>query len=187
MSDIDFLVNYSNRYQLALKDRTILKKIIKLKKIFLDIKKNNNKVIIVGNGGSSAIASHVSVDLSKVAKVRSVNFNESDLITCLSNDYGYENWIKKALEFYAKKKDLLILISSSGRSKNLINAANYAKSQNLKIITFTGFEKNNPISKKGDLNFWINSKAYNIVENIHQIWLLMACDLIVGKIEYSAN
>ena len=136
------------------------------------------KVGIFGNGGSAAISSHFSVDLTKIGKIRCVNFNEADLITCFSNDYGYENWIKKAVEFYLDRKDILILISSSGISKNIINAANYAKRKGIFLITFSGFNKNNPLSKKGKINVWINSKIYNHVENIHQIYLLGITDLI---------
>ena len=144
--------------------------------------------MIFGNGGSAAIASHVSVDLTKNANIRCVNYNEADLITCFSNDYGFEKWIEKAIEFYADPEDILILISSSGKSKNMLNACNAAKSKKIsKIITFTGHDKNNPLSKLGNINFWINSKAYNFVENTHQIWLLTICDLIIGKREYLPN
>ena len=144
--------------------------------------------MIFGNGGSAAIASHVSVDLTKAANIRSVNFNEADLITCFANDYGYERWIEKAIDFYADNKDILILISSSGKSPNMINACKTARSKKMsKIITFTGHDKNNPLSKLGDINFWINSKAYNFVENLHQVWLLAIVDLIIGKREYLPN
>lgn len=153
----------------------------KLKKI-----KRGNKVIVIGNGGSSALASHVSVDLTKNAKVRAINFNESDLLTCFSNDYGYEKAFEKALEFYADKGDIIIIISSSGKSKNLINAAKFAKKKKLFLITLSGFSKNNPLSKLGNINLWVNSKAYNIIETIHQIYLLSVVDKIIGKIEYSA-
>ena len=87
--------------------------------------KNKGKIYIVGNGGSASIASHVSVDFAKVARVQSSTFNDANLITCFSNDYGYENWVKEALRFYSDEGDLVILISSSGRSKNMINAANF--------------------------------------------------------------
>jgi len=137
-----------------------------------------NKVIIVGNGGSAAIASHVSVDLTKNTKIRAINFNESDLLTCFSNDYGYEKWVEKALDFYADKNDVLILISSSGKSKNMINACKAARKKLLKIITLTGNKKNNPLSKLGDINLWVDSNIYNHIENTHQIWLLSICDLI---------
>lgn len=90
---------------------------LKIIKIIQKIKKYNKKIILVGNGGSAAMASHVSVDFTKVCKIRAVNFNEADLITCFANDYGYSNWIKKALSFYADKGDMLICISSSGNSK----------------------------------------------------------------------
>ena len=89
------------------------------------------KVILVGNGGSAAMASHVAVDFTKAAGIRAVNFNEADLITCFSNDYGYENWVARALESYADSGDLVILISSSGKSSNMLNAALMAKSLGL--------------------------------------------------------
>jgi len=143
--------------------------------------------LIFGNGGSSAIASHVSVDLTKNARIKAINFNEADLITCFSNDYGYERWIEKAIDFYADYKDIIVLISSSGRSKNMINACKAAKRKRIKVVSFTGHSRNNPLSKKGNLNLWVNSKAYNFVENTHQIWLLAICDLIIGKREYSAK
>ena len=153
-------------------------------KLCIDSLKKGGKILIFGNGGSAAIASHVSVDLTKNANIRTVNFNEADLITCFSNDYGYDKWVEKAVEFYGDEGDILILISSSGRSPNMINACKSAKNKKIsKIITFTGHDKNNPLSKLGDINFWIDSKAYNFVENIHQVWLLTIIDLIIGKRE----
>ena len=150
-------------------------------KFLKKIKKNKKKVIIVGNGGSAAMASHVSVDLTKICKIRATNFNEADLLTCFSNDYGYENWIKKALSFYADKGDLLICISSSGESKNIINGANFAKKIGCKVITFTGFDKKNKVKKIGHINFWLNSKNYNLVEMTHHIWLLSIVDFLANK------
>ena len=189
MSDKDFVKKYLEDFSVLIKgNNEIIDKIINVKDILISSKKNNAKILIFGNGGSAAIASHVSVDLTKNANIRSVNFNEADLITCFSNDYGYERWIEKAIDFYADEKDILILISSSGKSKNMLNACKAAKNKNLsKIITFTGHDKNNPLSRLGDINFWIDNKAYNFVENIHQIWLLTIVDLIIGKREYLPN
>ena len=116
-----------------------------------------------------------------------MTFNEYDHITCLANDYGFDKWIEKTLEMYAQKDDMVILISSSGNSLNMINAANYAKRNNIHVVTFTGFDSNNKLKMLGDQNFWVDSKAYNIVEMIHQIWLLSVCDAIIGKAEYSAS
>lgn len=138
----------------------------------------NNKVILIGNGGSASISSHVAVDLTKILKKRAICFNEPNLITCFANDYGYERWVEKALESYALKNDIVILISSSGKSKNLINAAKFAKKKKLFVATFTGFKKNNPLSKIGNENLWVNSSRYNVVEMTHHIWLLALVDLI---------
>ena len=160
-------------------------KLIKCKNLILDTKKNKKKVIIIGNGGSAAIANHFSTDLTKNAGVRCVNFNEASLITCFSNDYGHEHWMEKAIEFYGDKGDVLIAISSSGNSKNIQNAIKVARKILFhSVVTYTGMKETNVVKKMGDINFWINSKAYNFVENTHQIWLLSLVDLIIGKKEY---
>ena len=159
-------------------DQTIAK-IIKVKNILIAAKKKNSRVFIFGNGGSAAIASHVAVDLTKNIKIKAMNFNEASLITCFSNDYGYERWIEKSIEFYANNGDVVILISSSGKSKNMLNACKASRRKKIsKIITLTGDKKNNPLSRLGDINLWIDSNIYNHIENTHQIWLLSICDLI---------
>jgi len=145
---------------------------------------NQRKIIIVGNGGSAAMASHVTVDLTKNAGIRAINFNEADLLTCFANDYGYENWVSQAIKFYADKGDLVILISSSGSSKNILNGAKTAKEVGLRVITLSGFRPDNPLRKSGDINFYVESKGYNIVEMTHHVWLLAIVDRIIGKIEY---
>ncbi len=153
-------------------------KIFNFIKLCKQIKKNKKKIVIVGNGGSAAIASHFSVDMTKVGGIRCINFNESDLLTCFSYDYGYENWVVNALKFYADRGDMVILISSSGKSKNIVNAAKYTKNNGLKLITFSGFSKNNSINKIGHINFHVHSKNYNHIENIHQFLLLTAVDFV---------
>ena len=158
-----------------------------LSKILQDCKLRKRKVFIAGNGGSSSIASHVSVDLTKVVGVKCFNFNEHNLITCFTNDYGQENWLKKALELYSNKEDLIILISSSGKSKNIINAAKFCKKRGNETIGLSGFDKNNALSKIVNHSFWVDSKAYNIIENIHQIILLISCDAVLGNIYYNSN
>lgn len=145
------------------------------------VEKRGGKVIFIGNGGSAAMASHLSVDLTKAAKIRGINFNEADLLTCFANDFGYEHWAARALEAYADKSDVVVLISSSGRSLNIINGAVQARKMNLPIITFSGFSGNNPLRKLGDLNFWCDSEAYNIVEMTHHVWLLSIVDYIVHR------
>ena len=76
-------------------------------KIINKIIKQNNRIFIIGNGGSSSIASHVSVDFAKVARIRSSTFNNSNLITCFANDYKYENWVTEAIKVSDSTKQLL--------------------------------------------------------------------------------
>ena len=185
--DTKFLDKYFDDYKKLINNNSdeIKTKLINLKKIFITTKKNRKKILIFGNGGSAAIASHFSVDLTKNAKIRCTNYNEPDLITCFSNDFGYERWVEMAIKYYGNKGDVLIVISSSGKSKNMINACIAARKKKFsKIITLTGHLVNNPVKKLGDINLWVNSKAYNYIENIHQFWLLSLVDLIIGKKNY---
>ena len=173
----NYLKTYLNKFSKILLDYNN-NDFLNIIQILKKIKKNKKKVIIVGNGGSAAMASHVSVDLTKMCNIRAINFNEADLLTCFSNDYGYENWVKRALASYADKGDLLICISSSGESKNIINGANFAKKIGCKVITLTGFDRKNKVRKIGHVNLWLNSKNYNIIEMTHHIWLLSIVDFI---------
>ena len=161
--------------------------LIEVKDVLIKSAASGKKAIVVGNGGSAAIASHVSVDLSKNAGIRSVNFNEADLITCFANDYGFEQWVAKAVKFYGDEGDVFIAISSSGSSINMLNGCEAAKRKKFaSIITLSGFNLDNPLRQLGDINLWVDSKAYNFVETIHQLWLLAVVDLIIGKTEYPA-
>ena len=134
--------------------------------------KNHNKIIFVGNGGSASIASHCATDFNKFLKKRSTTFNDANFITCYANDYGHENWMKEALKIHGCKNDLLILISSSGESENILKCATQAKKMGIKIITFSGFEKKNKLRSMGNIDFWVDSKNYNKVEMTHHIWIL---------------
>jgi D-sedoheptulose 7-phosphate isomerase len=144
--------------------------------------KNGGKVYIVGNGGSSSIASHVSVDLAKVAKIPSDTFNNANLITCFANDYGHDNWVTEAAKAYIKKNDIIILISSSGASKNIVNAAKYCKENCTPLITLSGFYMNNPLSKLGNINFYVKSKNYNYIEMSHHIIPLSIVNIFTQKL-----
>lgn len=174
-----FLQKHNKNYIAKVKiNDDLIKKFNLFYKLVSKTKKNKKKIIIAGNGGSAAIASHFSVDITKNGNIRCINFNESDLLTCFANDYGYENWLKQALKFYLDSGDLVILISASGNSKNIINAAKFTKMRKNKLVTLTGFNGKNLVNKFGNLNFAVNSKNYNLIENVHQYLLLLAIDLI---------
>jgi len=184
--DLIFLKKYFDIFKSTIVNEDVIKNLILLKKIIVKNKKNN--LSIFGNGGSAAIASHFAIDMTKNAKIKTMAFNDSSLITCLSNDYGYENWIAKTVDYYLTKNDIIIIVSCSGESKNLVNAVKSAQKKGVKkIVTFTGCKKNNTLSKMGDFSFWVNSSSYNIIENVHQFYLLSLVDMIIGKSEYSPN
>ena len=185
---MSFLKKNKNNFIKILKNFSLEREIILTSELFRQCNASNNKIVFLGNGGSASIASHVSVDLTKNAKIRSINFNEPDLITCFANDFGHENWMREALKMYCDYNDLIVLISSSGKSKNIVNAAKWCVKANLKFITFTGNSFNNPLKKinKHGINFWINSKAYNHIELAHLFILLSIVDLLIGKNVYKA-
>mgnify|MGYP001331454369 FL=1 len=148
--------------------------------LILKTSKNKKKIIIAGNGGSAATASHVAVDLTLNSKIRAINFNESDLITCFANDFGYKNWLRKSLELYADTGDLLILISCSGESPNLVKANDYALKNNINVVSLTGCKKNNSLNKKkNNLKLWIQSNEYNHIEILHHTVLLSIVDKLI--------
>lgn len=182
-----WLARYFERYRASLFQTDFSAEMIELKDLLKATQDTRNKAIFAGNGGSASIASHCAVDFTKNAGVRCVTFNEADLITCFANDFGYELWLQKALECYADDGDLAIFISSSGRSPNMVNAARYAAARGLTVVTFTGFAESNPLKAIGSLNFWVESRAYNVIEMTHHIWLLAVCDLLIGKAEYPAK
>ena len=177
-------VDFFNRYFQTINKKVGQIELDKLEQIAGLIEKADSmrkKIILVGNGGSAAIASHASVDFTKAAGIRATNFNEADLLTCLANDYGYEHWVEKALEFYADPNDLVILISSSGRSPNILNGANQATRMGLVLITLSGFSAQNPLCNQGDVNLWVDSVDYNTIEITHLTWLLAVIDFLIEK------
>ncbi|HEY4800769.1 MAG TPA: SIS domain-containing protein [Bacteroidia bacterium] len=131
------------------------------------IQQKNNKVMMVGNGGSAGIASHQVVDYWKNGGIRATAFNDSSLLTCISNDYSYEEVFSKPIEKFADKGDAAFCISSSGGSKNILNAAEQAKKSGCTVVTFSGFKTDNPLRKMGDLNFYVPSFSYGYVEILH--------------------
>ena len=181
--DKDFLNKYLSDFsELMRPDDLILDQLIEIKQALIDANAKGNKGLIFGNGGSAAIASHFSVDLTKNAKIKCLNFNEASFITCFANDYGYENWVTEAIKAYCLIDDLVILISSSGTSKNIVNAAQYCKDNNIDLITLSGFTKDNPLSTLGNVNFHIESTEYNYIEMSHHIILLALVDIFVKKL-----
>lgn len=180
-----WLDDYYNLYQKFLISPDIKASLVEFYELCQTVRQNGNKLMFAGNGASASIASHAAVDFTKQGQTRAVDFNEPNLITCLSNDFGFENFMAKAVEFYGDDGDVLVLISVSGNSKNAVNAAKYAKSRGMKVVTFTGSAPDNQLRQLGDITFWLESRAYNVVEGLHMVWLTTVVDMLVGKAEYS--
>lgn len=127
------------------------------------------KVLLVGNGGSAAVASHMQNDLSKAASVRAMVFTEPPLLTALSNDDGYESAYETATRLWAVPGDLLIAISSSGRSENILRACDATLEAGGSVMTFSGFSPDNPLRSKGRVNLYVRSDFYGYVESAHAV------------------
>ncbi len=183
MTDLNYNTYFKKYKELAFNEE-IYSLLNDFKSIALKVKNENAKLIFAGNGASAAISAHAAVDFTKQAKVKGITFNEADLITCYSNDFGYDNWMSEAIKSYHNKNDAVVLTSVSGESPSTVNAAKTAKDLGLQVVTFSGKSSENSLKSIGDINFWVDSRAYNIVECIHMIWVTTVIDSIVGKAEY---
>lgn len=139
-----------------------------------------NKLMFIGNGGSAAIAGHFANDFSKNGGLRSTAFNDGAVLTCLGNDFGYEHVFSKQLEWHAREGDLLIAISSSGRSPNILNGVAMAREKGCHVVTLSGFGDDNPLRKSGDINFYVRSPHYGMVEVSHVSLIHAILDLDMG-------
>lgn len=139
------------------------------------------KVFFIGNGGSSAIASHMAIDFWKNIGIEALSFSDSSLLTCISNDFGYDYVFAKPIEFFAGKKDALVSISSSGKSRNILKAADTAKAKGVSVITLSGFSKDNPLRFKGVCNFYVPASEYGLVEVGHQYVCHYIADILMGE------
>lgn len=157
------------------------------REVMTSVRDNGSKVMLAGNGASASIASHFALDFTKQAGIPSVSFNDAPLLTAYANDFGYEHWVAKAVTHHGREGDAVILISTSGRSTNMVNAAEVSRDLGIEVLTFTGHDRANPLRELGDVNFWADSRAYNVVEGVHAIWLGLLCDLIIGKREYDVS
>lgn len=134
---------------------------------FLRAHKNGGRVIFVGNGGSAAISSHLAIDYTKNGGIRAVSFNDLAALTCMANDYGYEEVFSKQLEYHGRKHDVCVLISSSGRSRNILQCASQAINMDIETVTFSGMDDSNPLRGMGDLNFFVPAGDYGLIEIAH--------------------
>ena len=139
-----------------------------------------NKIMFIGNGGSAAISSHMAIDYLKNGGLRTMALNDAATLTALGNDLGYDRVFAGQLELHALPGDLLVAISSSGSSANILKAVDVARTKECGIITFSGFSEENPLRRCGDLNFYIRSGQYGFVEVGHLALCHASFDIAMG-------
>lgn len=140
----------------------------------------SGKVIYIGNGGSSSIASHMAADLWKNGGIKTLCFTDPALLTCLANDLGYENVYAAPAESFAEKGDVFVAISSSGKSPNILKAAGVALKKGCVLVTLTGFGADNPLRSMGAVNFYVPSPVYGVVETAHSAICHAVVDHVIG-------
>ena len=178
-----YFENYSRLIQSAPTDK-ILRQLVE---IFTHQKKSNGRLIFAGNGASSAISSHAALDFTKQGGLTSICWTDPSLVSAFSNDYGFDTAQAELFECYRQPGDILVLVSTSGMSPNVIELAKRASLHGHKIVSFTGKDSNNVLKSISDISLWVDSDAYNIVENIHMIWLGYLIDCMVGAEVYAVS
>lgn len=143
--------------------------------------KAGGKLIFIGNGASAAISSHVVCDFWKNARVKAIAFNDISGLTAVSNDFGYKHVFEKPIEMFSERGDILIAISSSGQSGNILLGVEAAKKNGCRLVTLSGFEKDNPLRKLGEINFYVPATSYGHVEVLHLSICHCLVDTIIGR------
>ena len=164
------MVNPFDEYIETLRSAHMELEFFKFQKAFY----THNRIIILGNGGSNSVASHISQDYMKFHNKKVSILSDPSMITMLTNDFGYEFAYQKFLEYYVESDTLVIIISSGGESPNMINCLNWCEKENIDYGVLTGFKSDNKIktvAKNALWNYYINSSNYGVVECVHQIFL----------------
>lgn len=149
----------------------------------VQLRVSRQKVMLIGNGGSASVASHILMDLSNAAFVRSLCFHDAPMLTALANDYGYPAAFERCVKLWADPNDVLIATSSSGKSENILKAVAAARGKGCRVVTLSGFSPDNPLRASGDLNFYVPSNAYGHVEMAHSVLAHYLTDQVVTAVK----
>lgn len=149
--------------------------------LFSQIKHHGKQVFFIGNGGSAAISSHMTADFMKNGGMNTYSLYDSAVTTCMGNDYGYKHVFDRPLGFLGQEGSLLVAISSSGNSENIISAIDTAITNKMVVLTLTGFRKDNIIKSKGNYNIYVPIEEYGKVETIHNLILQQVVDEIMNR------
>ncbi len=145
------------------------------------VKRNSNMVFFTGNGASASMASHFSADLAKNLRLKTMVFTDLSLMTAVANDEGFENIYADPLSIWGGSGDILLTISSSGCSANIVQVLHYAEEKDLFSVTFSAMDRDNISRKMGDLNFYLPAEDYGSAEVLHAVILHYLTDCLVEQ------
>ena len=186
MAGLDLQKHFS-QFRSLLQNETLFENLLEAQEIIESCHSAGGRLFICGNGGSFGTAAHLVTDFSKQAKIPSLTIQDSAMTSALANDLGFEDTIVIPFQQHSDNVDVLMILSVSGKSPNLIKAANFARNRGNKIITFTGHSPSSPLAKIADVNFFVDSYGYNIVESLHLIWSTTLIDMIIGDSVYDVS
>jgi len=150
--------------------------------------RTGNKLLLCGNGGSAADASHFATELvvrfanDRTALPAICLASDSGILTAAANDYGFDEIFARQVAAFAQPGDVLICLTTSGKSKNLIRALEEAKARKLKTIAFLGRDGGSTIGI-ADLDLLIKSDSTARVQEAHQLLLHVLCEVIESRLE----
>lgn len=172
-SDMLHGANFSDKHATDLpKEAAIPRLLLELDRV----RQQDGTIYLIGNGGSAAVASHIANDFCNTSAMRAITLHDPSILTCFTNDYGYARAYAMLVERMARPGDVLIAISSSGQSSNILAAAQSMHNLGGTVITLSGFAADNPLRVAGDMNIWVDSKAYGMVEVGHLLLLHYLAD-----------
>jgi D-sedoheptulose 7-phosphate isomerase len=143
-------------------------------------KRDKSRVFFVGNGGSAGICSHMATDWMKNGGFAATALNDGATLTCLANDLGFEQVFAKQVEMHGRAGDLLIAISSSGNSANILRSVEAARAAKMGVVTLSGFGERNKLRALGDVNFYVPNDRYGFVEISHLAICHAVLDVSMG-------
>lgn len=182
-----FFEDYFRDYGSIAFDRATWPKIAEFGDLARNVGKSGGKLMFFGNGASASLAEHAALDFSKQGGVRSITCHDPALMTAFANDYTYDRWMAEAINHYGDAQDAVVLISVSGTSPSVVEAAKHARDRGMLVVSFTGREADNPLGIHSDLHLHVPSHAYNLVECVHGIWLTAAIDYVIGASVYETR
>lgn len=155
--------------------------LIQWQRLAFAVKESGGTVFFIGNGASASMASHLAADMAKNLHVRTMVFTDAALVTALGNDLGFEEVYAAPLRLHMKRHDMLVAISSSGRSSNIVRAVKEARSIGGKAVTLSAMDRDNAIRNLGDLNFYLPADTYGMAETGHAAILHFWMDMLLAE------